>query len=141
VVCRNNEVFSFGSVKEGFVGFYSDDLNKTQFTKEVYRFEAVTAYFNKQSRYSGSGSYVDAFTSARKLFNTRMNKLLKDNYYKKNMVVHKEKISETLRKEMDERIKTYVDFLDKYSLKFPCKEVSTMIEVFKYLDDKMKRVV
>ncbi len=138
-ICKDNMVYIFGSTKEGFLGLYSDDP-KIVCSKEVFYMAAASKYL-KHENTRVDRSYIDAFTHAKKLLTTKMNKLLKDNYHKKQTVIEKQIIRDTIKKEMDDRIKEYVSYLDSYSKRFPSSEIITLIGLLKFFEEKLKKAV
>ena len=139
LICKDNIVYMFGSTKEGFIGNYSDDP-KITLSSDVRKMDAVKEYITTSIKDNNS-MFTDAFTNAKKLLNSKINKLVKDNYTKKFVIEEMEKQRDILNKKLEDRIKIYINTLDAYSLKFPCKEISVLIEILKYLQEKEKRVV
>ena len=138
-VCKDNIVYIFGSTKEGFIGNYSDDPKVVKST-DVKRMDDVKQYISSES-ISKNVCFFDAFTNSRKLFNTKINKLLKDNYSKKQEVDLLEKQRDSIKKNLENRIKSYITTLGGNSLKFPGNEIMILINLLKYFEDKIKRVV
>ena len=74
LICKDNIVYMFGSTKEGFIGNYSDDP-KITLSSDVRKMDAVKEYITSSIKDNNS-MFTDAFTNAKKLLNSKINKYL-----------------------------------------------------------------
>lgn len=113
VVCKNNIIYMWGSISEGFLGDMVKDKSENC-VAEFIPMDKISAFIINDIN-KNDENYTEVFINSRKLFNTKYNKTLEDNMHKANRIEKLNTQINNLKADIEMRLKQNRDKISSFN--------------------------
>lgn len=140
IICKNNIIYMWGSISEGFIGNFKDQIaSGNKLLTDFVRMDKLSYYVNNDIKKYDS-NFIETFINSRKLFNTKYNQTLEDNYNKQSRIDKLQTQIKNLRADIELRQRQNNQLLQSLSIKTNDKRILSLQELLRTYEDKLNKI-
>jgi hypothetical protein len=140
VVCQGNIVYMWGSISEGFIGNFKDQIaTGNKLLTEFVRMDRLTNFIQNDIK-KNTQTYTETFINSRKLFNTKYNQTLEDNYNKQVRIDKLNSQIKNLKLDIEQRQKQSTQLMNTLSIKSADKRIISLQDLLRTYEEKLNNI-